>query len=108
MFQPLIVPLVLCGFWRAYRSIRSSGAWPKKQIFALLATLALGFAVSAQTSYRHPSGSFSVTVPPGWQSETAPQGNGARISNGGSSVTIWFDSTSDRTTAQAEDLLSDA
>jgi hypothetical protein len=74
---------------------------------ALLGSLLLGAGASAQTSYRHPSGNFSLTVPVGWQIETAPQGFGVRLTEGYASVIIWFDATKDGSTPQAQDLLAD-
>ncbi|SPF55465.1 exported hypothetical protein [Candidatus Sulfopaludibacter sp. SbA4] len=60
------------------------------------ALLLLGAAASAQTTYRDPSGRFTVQVPAGWQAAQAPdRPDTATISRGKASVNLSVGATQD-------------
>jgi hypothetical protein len=73
----------------------------------LLASLCIATAASAQTTYRDPSGNFSVDVPSGWHSEKNPQSSQVTISKGSASVSFDVATSQDGSTPPPKSVLDE-
>jgi hypothetical protein len=73
---------------------------------AIIILLGLAPGSSAQTTYRDPGGSFTVTVPAGWKAEKSAENSQVTIRKGDASVSFDVAPTDDGSTPPPQEVLS--